>query len=86
MATRDDKHKSKIVRVNAIDTDCFDVTLSSGHTILLELGSRIHEPAFAALIQSGAFDKPQTDGERLYWQDGTSITLAEIFEMLREDQ
>ena len=74
--------KPGIVNVEAFDDDCFGVTLESGHTILLELGGRIHEPAFAALIENGAFGKPKTDGGRLYWQGGPSITLAEIFEML----
>lgn len=74
--------KSRIIRVEALDNDCFGVTLESGHTIMLELGGRTREPAFAALIDSGAFDKPQTDGNRLYWTGGPSITLEEIFEML----
>lgn len=71
-----------IIRVGALDGDTFGVTLESGHSILLELGSRIHEPAFAALIQSGAFCKPATDGEKIYWPGGMSLTLKEIVEML----
>jgi hypothetical protein len=72
----------KIIAVGALDGDCFSVTLESGHTILLELADRIHEPAFAALIENHTFEKPQTDGERLYWPDGTALSLAEIMEML----
>ena len=71
-----------IIRVEALDDDCFGVTLESGHAIMLELKNRTHEPAFAALIASGAFGKPQTDGKRLYWQGGPSISLKEIFAML----
>ena len=74
--------KSKILRVEAFDGDSFGITLESGHTILLELGDRIHEPAFAALIQSGDFCKPYTDGEKLCWPGGMSLTLQEILEML----
>ena len=72
----------KITRVEALDNDCFGVTLESGHTIMLELGGRVNEPVFASLIESKVFDKPQTDGGRLYWQGGVSITLDEIFDML----
>lgn len=72
----------KIVSVGALDGDCFDITLESGHTILLELGSRIKEPAFTALIESGDFCKPYTDGKGLYWPGGVSITLDEILGML----
>lgn len=72
----------KIIHVGALDGDTFGITLESGHTILLELGNRTHEPAFAALIASGDFCKPRTDGERIYWAGGMSLTLKEILEML----
>lgn len=74
--------QSKIIRVEAFDGDAFGITLDSGHTILLELGDRIHEPAFAALTASGDFCKPYTDGENLCWPGGMSITLKEILGML----
>ncbi len=53
-----------IVSVGALDGDTFGITLESGSSILLELGDRIHEPAFPALIESGNFYKPHTDGEK----------------------
>ncbi|MDD4509629.1 MAG: hypothetical protein PHY23_01730 [Oscillospiraceae bacterium] len=71
-----------ITSVGALDGDCFDVTLSNGHSILLELGDRVHEPAFAKLIENRLFDRPQTDGKRLYWMDGPSFTVEEIFKLL----
>lgn len=72
----------KIIKVEAFDGDTFGVTLESGHTILLELGHRIREPAFAALIESGGFCKPYTDGKAICWPGGGSIPLEEILEML----
>ncbi len=74
--------ESRIIRVEAFDGDTFGITLESGHTILLELGNRIREPAFAALIESGAFSKPYTDGKAICWGSGISITLEEIMGML----
>lgn len=76
------EEKHEIIRVEAFDGDCFGITLESGHTILLELGDKIHEPAFAALVESGDFCKPYTDGERLCWPGGTVLTLKEILDML----
>lgn len=73
----------EIRSVGALDGDCFDINLSNGHIILLELGSRMNERDFAALIESGVIGKPQTDGERVYWPGGPSITLTEIFVMLK---
>ncbi|MEA5041087.1 MULTISPECIES: hypothetical protein [Oscillibacter] len=71
-----------ISKVDALDGDCFDIQLSNGHSIFLELGERINEPAFAKLIEQRLFDRPQTDGQRLYWVGGPSFTVAEIFSML----
>lgn len=79
---RADNENLKIIRVGALDGDTFGITLESGHTILLELGGRIHEPSFAALIGSGDFCKPRTDGNKLYWPGGMSLTLQEILDML----
>lgn len=74
--------QSKIIRVEAFDGYSFGITLESGHTILLELGERIREPVFAALAESGGFYTPRTDGEKIDWSDGTSITLEEALEIL----
>jgi hypothetical protein len=71
-----------ITGVGALDGDCFDVNLSNGHTILLELKKLLDEPAFAAIVKSGAFCKPKTDGTRVYWDDGPSITFEELIKML----
>lgn len=79
---RADSENLKIIHVGALDGDTFGITLESGHTILLELGDRIHEPAFATLIESGDFCKPYTDGEKLCWPGGMSLTLNEILDML----
>lgn len=79
---QDAMRQSKIIRVEAFDGDSFGVTLESGHTILLELGHRIKEPAFAALIESGGFCKPYTDGKSICWPGGVKIPLEEILRML----
>ena len=75
----------KIVSVGALDGDTFSITLESGHTIFLELGSKIRDPVFAALVENGNFCKPLTDGGRIYWPGGASITLEEIVGMLLGD-
>lgn len=40
---RADSENLKIIHVGALDGDTFGITLESGHTILLELGDRIHD-------------------------------------------
>ncbi len=71
-----------IAKVDSLDGDCFDILLSNGHSIFLELGDRTGEPAFQRLIEQRLFDRPQTDGKRIYWVDGPSFTVAEILTML----
>ena len=51
-----------------------DVTLFSGHTINLSL------PA-----EYAAGGQPQTDGERVYWESGLSLSLDEITAMFLAD-
>jgi hypothetical protein len=75
---RDEADLPAIISVGALDGDTFGITLESGNTILLELKDRIREPAFAALIESGNFYKPRTDGMGIYWPGGVYIALKEI--------
>jgi len=71
-----------IVDVDSLDGDYFSIHLSNEHRVLFGLGSRIRDPAFAALIEHKEFDKPQTDGMRLYWPNGPSLHIDEIMEMV----
>ena len=74
--------KVTIEDVCALDGDYFSVYLSNKNVILIWLGERMREPAFTALVKIKAFDKPQTDGERLYWTaDGPNLCVDEIMEM-----
>ena len=77
----EEKALPTIVEVGAFDGDFFDVTLSNGNSILFGLADRAGEPAFAAPIQNHTFCKPKTDGRRVYWTDGPSLSLEEIIEI-----
>lgn len=79
---------AKIVRVDALDSDVVDIELGNGHTVLLDMTPKRHDPAFAALWEEGAIVYPRTDGTRVFWLDtvgGPSVSLEEIFEMLRAE-
>jgi hypothetical protein len=74
---------SSIKFVGALDSGYFSIYLSNENIILIGLRVRIREPAFAALMESKAFDKPKTDGKRLYWTtNGPSLHLDEIIAMV----
>jgi hypothetical protein len=72
----------KITRVEAFDNDSFGVTLENGHSFIFALGGLIREPAVAALMESEEFFRPRTDGTRLFWRDGPSLSFDEIMTAL----
>ena len=79
---------AKIVRVDALDSDVIDVQFANGQVVLLDMTPKRHDPAFAALWEQNAIVYPRTDGTRVFWLDtngGPSVSLDEIFEMLRAD-
>jgi len=74
--------KPSIVDVGALDGDYFSVSFSNGHLILFRLAELIRKPDFAALMKSKTFEKPKTDGEKLYWTtDGPSLYFDEIMKV-----
>jgi hypothetical protein len=56
------------------------VMLDNGVKIDLSLKSKLDDPKFAEICE---LSLPKTDGERLYWLNGASLTVDEIMEMLR---
>lgn len=73
----------RIVRVEVLDeqSDCIAVELENGSTAILELSARHDDPLFAEIK---GLSRPKTDGERIYWSNGASLTVDEIMRMLAE--
>lgn len=71
--------KIKKVEANNDDTNSIFIELSNGSIIVLELAKKLENPLFAEI---SSLAKPRTDGERVYWVNGASLTLDEIMEML----
>ena len=74
----------KIVKVEALDeqSECISVELANGSIIVLELASKHDDPLFAEIKE---LFRPKTDGERVYWANGASLTLDEIMEKLANE-
>jgi hypothetical protein len=74
----------KIVRVEALDeqSQSISVELENGSIILLELSPKLSNPLFAQIRE---LSRPKTDGARVYWSNGASLTLNEIMEMLTSE-
>lgn len=73
----------KIVRVEVVDTqsDCIAIELENGSMAILELSAMRGDRLFADLR---GLSRPKTDGERVYWSNGASLTVEEIMRMLTE--
>jgi len=81
------------VKINRIDADeLFCPKNGIGYTIFVyltndtnigfTLDSMLDDPLFyeAAMSRCG---KPSTDGERIYWRNGASLSLHQIFSMIQ---
>ena len=71
----------KIVRVEALDehSQSISVELENGSIIILELTSKLDDPLIAQIRE---LSRPRTDGNRVYWTNGASLSLDELLEML----
>ncbi|SBW08983.1 hypothetical protein KL86CLO1_12556 [uncultured Eubacteriales bacterium] len=58
------------------------IELDNGSAILLELKPKLGDPLFSEI---SGLAMPRTDGERVYWANGASLTLDEIMEMLESE-
>lgn len=74
----------RIAKVEALDeqSDSISIELENGSIVVLELSPKHGNPLFAEIKD---LSMPKTDGERVYWSNGASLTLDEIMEMLEEE-
>jgi hypothetical protein len=62
------------------DPEEINVELDNGVVIALKLEPKLNDPKFAEIRE---LSLPRTDGNRVYWVNGASLTVDEIMEMLR---
>ena len=62
-----------------------DVCFSNGQAAILPLIGKARDPGFRELLVNNRLFHPQTDGERIYWNDGPSLSCAEILQLVRGD-
>ena len=75
----------KIIKVSANleNLDEVDIELDNGISITLTITGKMSDPLFAQIKE---LSLPKTDGDRVYWLNGASLTVDEIMAMLRADQ
>ncbi len=60
-----------------------DIHFDNGQILLLSIKSKQEDPAFVKLYQRGELNRPKTDGDSVYWEDGTRLSIPEIIKMVR---
>lgn len=72
----------KIIKVSADleNLDEISVELDNGIHLCLTLKNKMSDPLFKQIKE---LSLPKTDGHRVYWYNGASLTVDEIMAMLR---
>lgn len=69
----------QITRVDILDGQTLDIELSNGHLILFDTQRLPRtDHSYDSLRDLELLPRPNTDGQNIFWQDGTRIALAEI--------
>ena len=61
------------------------VYLHNGASMIIYLDSKACEPLFFDILKGRCDTRAKTDGSRVYWENGASLTLEEMIDMLRAD-
>lgn len=74
----------RIVRVQKYDgdPDSVIVELADGSVLLLSLASKRDDPLFSEIKE---LSLPRTDGDRIFWINGASLTFEQILDLLKDD-
>ncbi len=74
---------AKIIKAESLDdqSDCIAVELDNGTMVIIELTAKHSDPLFAEIKN---LSRPKTDGERIFWSNGASLTVDDIMKMLEE--
>lgn len=69
----------QITRVDILDGQTLDIELNNGHLILFDT-QRLPETehSYDNLRNLEALPRPHTDGQNIFWGDGTRIALEDI--------
>jgi hypothetical protein len=59
------------------------ITVNNEHEIWLNLDSKANIPIFNDIIEENTYAKPKTDGSRVFWDNGASLDIKEIIDMIK---
>ena len=62
-----------------------NVYLNNETTIGFLLDSKMDEPLFRDIVMAKC-SKPKTDGEHVFWENGASLSLQDMIEIIQENK
>lgn len=69
----------QIIRVDILDGQTLDIELNNGHLILFDTRCLPRaDRSYDSLRDLELLPRPNTDGQNIFWRDGTRIALAQI--------
>lgn len=60
-----------------------DIHFNNGQILLLSLKAKQDDPDYLRLYSDGELNRPKSDGDSVYWQNGPRLSISEIMEMAR---
>lgn len=75
----------EITRVDTVGGDMLDIQLDNENIVLLSIKRLLSDDRFAQLMEDDRIFYPKTDGKRIYWHDGPSISVENIIDMVGMD-
>jgi hypothetical protein len=73
----------QITRVDILDGQTLDIELNNGHLILFDTRRLPREDhGYERLRNLELLPRPSTDGQSVFWRDGTRLELSKIMRLL----
>lgn len=75
---------NRIVRVATKEGHLLEVMLENGHSITLNMESRLQTMRFSLLADDWFFSQAVTDGSYVRWGNAVEISVRELFQLAQQ--
>lgn len=76
----------KITAVEPMDGYRLEIGFNNGNTVILDLTDKVQTTRFRQLLETKFFRQIKTDGDRVYWNELTEMSVTELFELAQREK
>lgn len=76
----------KIKAVEPMDGYRLEIGFNNGNTVILDLTDKVQTTRFRQLLETKFFRQIKTDGDRVYWNELTEMSVTELFELAQQEK